>query len=160
MTDYAEVETPIGTILVAGRAGALTHLRLPDDDGPQAPDADWRPGAWPRAAAQIAAYFAGRLTAFDLPLAPAGTAFQRAVWTALRDIPVGHTRSYADIAAAVDRPGGGQAVGQANGRNPIPLLIPCHRVVAADGTLGGFSGSPNVKRRLLEHEGALQPRLL
>lgn len=106
-----------------------------------------------RAAEQLAAYFAGRRRAFELPLAPGGTAFQRQVWAALCGIPFGATISYGELAARLGRPGASRAAGGANGRNPIAIIIPCHRVVAADGGLGGFSGGLEVKARLLRHEG-------
>ncbi len=164
MITFARIETAIGHVLVAGSGGTITHLRLPDDTGLQAPDPDWResPDDWRDAAAQIADYLAGKRDDFDLPLAPKGTDFQQRVWRALQAIPRGQTRSYGDIARKIGQPGAMRAVGLANGRNPIPLIIPCHRVIAADGSLGGFSGSLAVKRRLLEIEGAHAhtPRLL
>ncbi|MGB3554153.1 MAG: methylated-DNA--[protein]-cysteine S-methyltransferase [Jannaschia sp.] len=151
------VDTPLGRLtLTATDEGALTAIDWAGDlpDAPAlAPVAD-----------QIAAYFDGRLSRFDLALAPEGTPFQHRVWAALRDIPHGETRSYADIACAIGTPGGAQAVGQANNRNPIPIIIPCHRVVAANGGIGGFGGGLDAKRALLSLEGASfeaeQPRLL
>ncbi|TFL19997.1 methylated-DNA--[protein]-cysteine S-methyltransferase [Jannaschia formosa] len=151
------IDAPIGAILLAG-GEALTHLRFPG----HGPDPLWRPepGAFPEARRQLAAYFAGELTTFTLDLAPEGTPFQRRVWKALRAIPQGRTATYGEIAAAIGQPGATQAVGRANGANPIPILIPCHRVVAADG-IGGFSGPPEIKHALLALEGAeRQPRLL
>lgn len=103
---------------------------------------------------QLDEYFAGQRREFDLPLAPQGTEFQRRVWRALEEIPFGETRSYADVARAVDRPRGYQAVGQANHHNPIGVVIPCHRVIAADGGLGGYAGGPERKRKLLSMEGS------
>ncbi|KIT14564.1 methylated-DNA--[protein]-cysteine S-methyltransferase [Jannaschia aquimarina] len=161
MITFAPIETVIGPVLIAGRDGEITHLRLPGDDGPPRADADWleAPAIWKDAEDRVHAILAG--SDRDVPpLAPEGSQFQLRIWKALRAIPRGETRSYAQIARAVGRPGGTQAVGQANGRNPIPLLIPCHRVIAADGSLGGFSGSLTIKRRLLEMEGAWQPRLI
>ncbi|PWJ22289.1 methylated-DNA--[protein]-cysteine S-methyltransferase [Jannaschia seohaensis] len=157
MTRVVSVASPLGPLLLAGEA-ALTHLRFPGD----APDPTWRSDsdAFPEARAQLRAYFAGDLTRFDLPLAPEGTPFQRRVWAALQAIPMGETATYKDIATAIGQPGATRAVGRANGANPLPILIPCHRVVAAD-RLGGFSGPPEIKRALLELEGAQrQPRLL
>lgn len=118
-------------------------------------DAVHDPGADPLPAlrAQLAQYLAGRRRAFDLPLAPAGTPFQLRVWEALRTIPFGETRSYGEVAASVGSPGGSRAVGQANGHNPIGVVVPCHRVIAADGTLGGYTGGLERKRRLLALEG-------
>jgi methylated-DNA-[protein]-cysteine S-methyltransferase len=113
------------------------------------------------AATRLRAYFAGALRALDeQPVEMFGTKFERAVWTQLRRIPVGTTISYAELATRVGRPNGSRAAGQANGRNPVSLFVPCHRVVAADGTLGGYGGGLERKRRLLEHEGALVPTIL
>ncbi|MEI2775498.1 MAG: methylated-DNA--[protein]-cysteine S-methyltransferase [Tetrasphaera sp.] len=103
-------------------------------------------------AGQLAEYFAGRRRAFDLPLAPRGDAFQQDVWALLQDIPYGKTRSYGDLAAALGRPGAARAVGAANGANPISIVIPCHRVVGADGTLTGYAGGLDRKRFLLDLE--------
>ena len=102
---------------------------------------------------QLIAYFAGRRRDFDLPLAPAGTAFQQRVWAALRRIPFGETRSYGEIARELGS--SPRAVGRANGTNPICVIVPCHRVIGADGSLTGFGYGTELKRRLLEHEGAL-----
>src|SRR5688572_12192877 len=107
------------------------------------------------ARAQLAAYFAGGLRSFDLPLAPRGTPFERRVWEALRDIPFGRTVSYGELARIIGEPGAARAVGAANGRNPLPIVVPCHRVIGADGSLVGFGGGLPRKRWLLEHEGAL-----
>ncbi|WP_301964892.1 methylated-DNA--[protein]-cysteine S-methyltransferase [uncultured Desulfovibrio sp.] len=104
---------------------------------------------------QLAAYFAGRLRRFDLPLAPRGTPFQLRVWRALQDIPYGRTCSYSELAAAVGDPRACRAVGRANGRNPLMIVIPCHRVIAAGGGLGGYSGGLAVKRFLLRLEAGL-----
>lgn len=106
-------------------------------------------------------YFAGKRTEFkDLTLAPAGTAFQLSVWQALLQIPFGATRSYADIARAIDNPRGVRAVGLANGRNPIPVIVPCHRVIGSNGSLTGFGGGLPTKKWLLAHEGVSTPALL
>ncbi|WP_298436136.1 methylated-DNA--[protein]-cysteine S-methyltransferase [uncultured Jannaschia sp.] len=154
------LDTPLGQLHLVADSGALAAIHWPDAP----PDLPLDPDALPEVRAQLAAYFDGRLTRFDLALAPGGTPFQQEVWRALRDIPQGRTRSYGEIAAAIGRPKGAQAVGQANGANPIPIVIPCHRVVANDGGIGGFSGGLDIKRRLLAHEGAPfeaeQPRLL
>lgn len=110
-------------------------------------------------ARELREYFSGARREFTLPLAPGGTEFQRRVWEALCRIPFGETRSYAQLAEALGRPGAARAVGQANRRNPLPILVPCHRVLAADGGLGGYlgeweGGGTALKRWLLEHEGA------
>ena len=108
---------------------------------------------------QLGEYFAGERTAFELPLAPAGTPFQRIVWDALLAIPYGETRSYGELAAAVGKPGAARAVGRANHDNPIGVVIPCHRVIGAGGSLTGYAGGLDRKRYLLELEGALQRSL-
>lgn len=105
-----------------------------------------------RAAAQLAAYFAGERRDFDLPLAPQGTPFQQRVWDALLAIPYGAVRSYGDVARAIGRPAASRAVGAANGRNPIAIIVPCHRVIGASGQLTGYGGGLPTKRWLLEHE--------
>ena len=108
-----------------------------------------------RTARQLAEYFAGRRTGFDLPLDLRGTPFQLAVWQSLAAVPYGRTVSYSQQAAAVSRPKAVRAVGQANGRNPVPIVLPCHRVVGANGSLTGFGGGLDIKLSLLRHEGVL-----
>ena len=105
-----------------------------------------------QAVCQLSEYFAGKRRVFDLPLDPVGTDFQKAVWTGLNAIPYGETRSYAALAAAIGRPGASRAVGAANGRNPLSIVVPCHRVIGANGTLTGFAGGLAVKQWLLAHE--------
>jgi methylated-DNA-[protein]-cysteine S-methyltransferase len=107
---------------------------------------------------QVLAYFDGRLREFTLPLVSRGTEFQQRVWAELRRIPFGETRSYGQIAARIGSPGASRAVGSANAANPICLIVPCHRVIAAGGSLSGFAYGEDIKRRLLEHEGSLQPQ--
>lgn len=147
------VESPVGRLVLCSDGRALTGLHLP----PAAAGSDWRrdDGAEPFAAArkQLEEYFAGKRRTFTVPLAFGGTAFQRRVWEALLEIPWGETRSYADIAGRVGSPRGFRAVGLANGRNPIAIVVPCHRVIAADGTLGGYGGGLDRKRVLLGLEG-------
>ncbi len=109
---------------------------------------------------QVDAYFAGKRRAFSVRLAPRGTAFQQRVWAALAEIPCGETRSYGQLAAQLGDRGASRAVGRANATNPVCLLIPCHRVIGADGSLTGFAFGEDIKRRLLEHEGALPAALL
>jgi methylated-DNA-[protein]-cysteine S-methyltransferase len=106
---------------------------------------------------QLAEYFAGRRQDFDLTLAPKGTEFELSVWEQLRRIPFGETRSYGEIAQAIGRPGAARAVGRANGANPIPIVVPCHRVIGSDGSLTGFGGGLEAKSRLLEIEGKRLP---
>lgn len=145
------LDTPVGRIGIVEESGALTHLLLPGAAGPK----DAAPGETPllrRAAQELSEYFAGTRKSFGLPLGPAGTAFQKRVWDALAAIPYGETRSYGDMAAAIGSPRAGRAVGGANHRNPLPILIPCHRVVGADGSLTGYGGGLDVKRALLRLE--------
>ena len=152
MTSYTIVESPIGELVLSGDATALTGLHMGIPAG--GVDRAWRRDPAPFAAAteQLEAYFGGELRAFDLPLAPVGTAFQLEVWQALRAIPYGETRSYGELAATLGKPGASRAVGLANGRNPIAVIVPCHRVIGADGSLTGFGGGLPRKRWLLTHE--------
>ena len=106
---------------------------------------------------QLSEYFAGERQEFDLRLAPEGTPFERSVWEELQRIPFGETRSYGEIAQAIGRPGAARAVGRANGANPIPIVVPCHRVIGSDGSLTGFGGGLEAKSRLLEIEGRRLP---
>ena len=115
----------------------------------------WSEAPCRRAAEQVSAFLAGTRRSFDLGLAPAGTAFQRRVWRALQEIPYGTTISYGTVAARIDQPRAAQAVGRANGANPIPIVIPCHRVIGADGSLTGYGGGLAVKEKLLQLEGVL-----
>jgi methylated-DNA-[protein]-cysteine S-methyltransferase len=159
--DCLTVESPVGPLVLAAHEGRLTGLRLPDvaDDGrtTAAPLDGWRPvasatGVLADAAEQLAAYFTGELTAFDLPLQLVGTSFQQRVWAALQEIPYGTTASYGELAQRLGSPGASRAVGLANGRNPVAIVVPCHRVIGADGTLTGFGGGLPCKRWLLDHE--------
>ena len=155
MLSWCEVATPVGTVLLAGDTRSLTRVHFQSGPHPLTPPADWRRDARPfaAAAAQLEQYFAGTRREFDLPLAPAGTPFQLAVWRALRAIPYGETRSYAQLAQAVGA-GGPRAVGLANGSNPLPIIVPCHRVIGSDGSLTGFGGGLPIKHALLTLEGA------
>lgn len=148
------LDSPVGELLLVGDGRALTGLHMPPHAGPAAGRDGRRrdPAPFAEAARQLRAYFAGELREFDLPLAPRGTAFQRAVWDALLDIPYGRTAGYAEIAARLGRPGAARAVGAANGRNPIAIAIPCHRVVGSAGALTGYGGGLGRKRFLLELE--------
>lgn len=144
-------ETPLGTVRVDAGADGLTGLRFAGearDEGRAAAPG----GCLADACAQLAEYFSGRRRSFDLPLNPRGTPFQREVWRALAEIPYGETRSYREIAEAVGRPAAARAVGMANNRNPILIVIPCHRVVGADGRLVGYAGGIERKARLLALE--------
>lgn len=145
------LDSPLGTIHLLGRAGALTGLYLDERPGqlsPVEPDE----GRLDDAVTQVEEYLAGERTTFDLDLAPTGTPFQRAVWDALGTVGYGETASYVDIARHIGQPTASRAVGSANGRNPISIVIPCHRVIAASGGLGGYGWGLDRKRWLLEHE--------
>jgi methylated-DNA-[protein]-cysteine S-methyltransferase len=153
------VESPIGRIRLEATSRGLTGLRFVDGETPAPAAAE--PGCDDAARSvldlaerELLAYFVGALTRFTVPVAPEGTAFQQRVWRALQTIRFGETRSYIELARQLDLPGGSRAVGGANGANPIPIVIPCHRVVAADGSLGGFSAGLDRKQWLLAHEGA------
>jgi methylated-DNA-[protein]-cysteine S-methyltransferase len=156
------VDSPVGPLVLAGRDGTLTNLRMQDQTHPPADRAEWRldPGAFDDVAAQLDEYFAGERTTFEIELDLEGTDFQCQVWAALLDIPHGETRSYGELARAIGRPGAARAVGLANGHNPIGIIVPCHRVVGADGSLTGYGGGLGRKRVLLDLEqGQSTPRL-
>jgi methylated-DNA-[protein]-cysteine S-methyltransferase len=151
---YRTVDSPVGLLTLAGCNGRLRHLRMvdqtyePSHQGWEADD-----GAFADAAAQLEAYFTGELTEFDLELDMVGTEFQRRVWEALLTIPYGETRSYGEIALQIGSPGASRAVGLANGHNPIGIIVPCHRVIGANGSLTGYGGGLHRKKSLLELEG-------
>lgn len=160
---YVTIDSPVGPLTLVACDGALTGLYLhaqrhrPGEAVFGQPgDAEAEPFA--AAATQLAAYFAGELTSFDLPLQPAGTAFQRKVWMALRDIPYGQTISYGELAAGIGAPAASRAVGLANGKNPISIVVPCHRVIGGDGSLTGYGGGLERKRFLLDLEGRAAER--
>jgi methylated-DNA-[protein]-cysteine S-methyltransferase len=147
-----KIESPIGELQLVGNASALSALHLPGfaEEG--------EPGTTPlleRVAKQMSEYFAGKRRTFDVSLAARGTPFQQLVWDALVEIPFGELRSYGDLAKKLGRPAGSRAVGAANGRNPIAIIVPCHRVIGADGTLTGYAGGLPTKKWLLEHEQRL-----
>ena len=151
MTIYTMMDSPIGELTLIGDGAALTGLYM---ERRQALDAGWvrDDAALAEARRQMEAYFAGELTTFEVPLAPRGTAFQEKVWQALRTIPYGTTASYRDIAIQVGNPTAVRAVGAANGRNPISIIVPCHRVIGANGSLTGYGGGMERKRWLLDLE--------
>jgi methylated-DNA-[protein]-cysteine S-methyltransferase len=151
---YAVMESPIGQLLLAGDEEGLREVRFLDAPGAERPDPGWQEDAAALAEPirQLREYFAGKRLAFDLPLAPEGTAFQQRVWEQLAAIPPGRTATYGEVASALGRPGGARAVGLACGRNPLPIVIPCHRVIGSDGKLTGFGGGLRAKERLLAHE--------
>ncbi len=147
------IESPLGPLRLVADGDELIGLYLPDQPGPAAPGArEARTPVLARAAAQLAEYFAGERREFDLPLAPRGTGFQLRVWRELARIPYGETRSYGELARAIDQPAASRAVGAANGKNPISIVVPCHRVIAGTGALTGYAGGIAAKRWLLEHE--------
>jgi len=151
---YDYLTTPIGRLLLAGDEGGLARLEFDNPRQGRSITPDWRRDAAPLSAAmeQVRAYFAGELLDFQLTLRPQGTEFQRAVWNQLARIPYGETWTYGQIAKLLDRPDASRAVGAANGANPIPVILPCHRVIGSNGSLTGFGGGLPTKRWLLDHE--------
>ena len=150
--DRILLDTPVGRMALECEGEALTALYLPNR--PMEPAGVETP-LLAQGRAELAEYFQGKRRAFDLPLAPKGTPFQLRVWNELANIPYGTVISYKELAQRVDRPKGFQAVGQANGRNPLPIFLPCHRVVGANGSLTGYAGGLEVKQWLLQLEGVL-----
>ena len=151
------IDSPVGLLRLYADREALTGVYLPVQSAPEA-----RAGRTPvlaLAAAQLAEYFAGARRDFDVPLGPHGTGFQRLVWAELEKIPYGATRSYGELARLLGRPAASRAVGAANGRNPISIFVPCHRVIAGSGALTGYAGGLAAKRWLLAHEARLGPAL-
>lgn len=153
-TYYTYTDSPIGSLLLAGDGSNLKLLGFPGGKMQRRHQPDWveDAGLFERVIEQLRAYFAGELKQFDLPLAPTGTEFQRKVWSALQGIPYGETRSYGELAREVGNGNASRAVGAANGQNPIPVIIPCHRVIGAGGSLTGFGGGLETKQHLLELE--------
>lgn len=151
---YRYLTTPIGDLLLAGDEDALHVVSFPEGARRRDPEPAWIYNEQPflAACAQLEAYFAGALKEFDLKLAPSGTPFQLAVLEELRKIPYGTTASYSDVARRIGKPKAVRAVGAANGRNPIPIIIPCHRVIGARGDLTGFGGGLPTKEALLRLE--------
>jgi methylated-DNA-[protein]-cysteine S-methyltransferase len=151
---YVLLPSPVGELLIGGDSAGIRVIDFPDRDGGHRIPPDWvhHPDAFADARAQLTAYFAGELTEFDLPLAPRATPFQAKVLAELRKVPYGTTVSYGELARRVGRPRACRAVGAANGRNPISIVIPCHRVIGAKGNLTGFGGGLEAKRRLLALE--------
>jgi methylated-DNA-[protein]-cysteine S-methyltransferase len=157
---WTTMETPIGTILLVGDGERLQELHLPDRfDDDSVPTGSVRDrSALAEPVRQLGGYFAGELTSFDLALDPAGTPFQQKVWWALADIPYAETESYGEVAARIGNHKACRAVGLANSRNPIAIVLPCHRVIGADGTLTGYGGGLDLKQRLLDMEAAVLAR--
>ncbi len=182
LSSYTTLESPLGPLLLAGDADRLSLIAFHAGEASLPPRAlpagrsatlgttqDFHRGllaarGWTRddrpfqaVARQLASYFAGALTRFDVRVAPAGTAFQRRVWRELEQIPYGETISYGELARRIGQPSASRAVGAANGRNPIPIIIPCHRVIGARGRLVGYGGGLPIKRWLLAREGCRLP---
>jgi methylated-DNA-[protein]-cysteine S-methyltransferase len=159
MTYFTTIDSPVGELLLAGSGrGPLSHLYMLDGPRPFTPPADWErdDGGFADPVAQLGEYFAGTRRDFELELAPAGNGFELRVWAALREIAYGETVSYGEIARRIGAPTAARAVGLANGRNPISVIVPCHRVIGADGSLTGYGGGLERKRYLLDLEaGAL-----
>lgn len=152
--DYTTLQTAIGPLLLAGQSGRLSLISFATAQQPHEPQPDWQrnDAAFADAKQQLAEYFAGERHSFDLSLELSGTPFQRDVLAALQQIPYGETRSYSDIAATIGRPKAVRAVGAANARNPLPIVLPCHRVIGKGGSLTGFGGGLEVKEQLLDLE--------
>lgn len=154
--------SPIGRLLLVGDEGILHGLYMLDGPRPPARDPAWTEdaAAFAGVTAQLEQYFAGERTVFEIDVELAGTPFQQRVWRALRDIPYGRTISYGELARRIEQPSAVRAVGLANGRNPVSVIVPCHRVIGANGTLTGYGGGVERKRLLLDLETqAVTPRL-
>jgi methylated-DNA-[protein]-cysteine S-methyltransferase len=153
--NYQYLDSPIGRLRLVSDGSHLRAIEFEGRHGPTAGDRDVSDPVLRDCARQLREYFAGQRKRFELPLSSGGTDFQREVWQQLVRIPYGDLHTYAQIAAAIDRPKAVRAVGAANGSNPLPIVVPCHRVIGSDGSLTGFAGGLDAKRRLLELEGAL-----
>ncbi len=160
---FDELDSPVGVLTIAADDEGLRHIRFVSERHPIRVDGDWKRDAnssvLRETRDQLLAYFAGERRQFDLPLHPVGTPFQVKVWNALAQIPFGATASYGEMARRIGEPSAVRALGAANGRNPLPIVLPCHRVIGADGSLVGFGGGLAIKQFLLEHEGLRQPSL-
>ncbi len=160
MTRFARLRTSLGLLLLVAEDDALTGLHFVGGKHVPAIDASWREEAgfplFARCLAQVEEYLAGERGRFELPLAPKGTPFQQRVWREIAKVPFGETITYAQLAARAGAPGSARAAGAATGRNPLSLVIPCHRIVATDGSLTGYAGGLARKEKLLALEGALE----
>jgi len=153
--NYCYVDSPAGRLLIACDEDAIRRIEFPRDGRPAEPEAGWRhseSGLLREAATQLSEYFSGRRAVFSIALHPDGTEFQKTVWRRLQEIPYGRTISYGELAKGVGNPKASRAVGAANGCNPIPIMIPCHRVIGSDGKLTGFGGGLPAKEALLSLE--------
>jgi len=153
-TSYVQIDSPIGPLLLVGDEAGLHELWFVEGRRRKKPNPEWKENARPFAAAieQLREYFAGEREEFDLPLVFDGTQFQLSVWRSLQKIPYGKTVSYLDLAKKIGNPKAVRAVGLANGCNPIPIIVPCHRVIGSDGSLTGFGGGLPTKQKLLALE--------
>lgn len=165
-TIFTIIASPLGDILLARNENGLSHISFQEGTSAIEPTAVSTTAVWQQddtafadATAQLNGYFAGELREFDLPLAPEGTPFQQQVWQALQTIPYGTTSTYGKLAAQLGKPMASRAVGAANGRNPLPIIIPCHRIIGANGKLTGFRGGLRFKEALLALEGTIAPTL-
>lgn len=158
---FTQIESPVGALLLVADDAGLREIQFVNGRKPPRLDSSWRELAAPfrEVVRQLRAYFAGKQTDFDLTLAPEGTPFQQSVWKELCDIPYGETISYGELARRIGNPAACRAVGLANGTNPIPIIIPCHRVIGSNGKLTGYGGGLPIKEKLLALE-ARQLRLL
>lgn len=158
---YSHMDSPIGRLLLAGDETGLTLISFPEGSRARQAEPGWerRDAPFDTAKRQLGDYFQGRLTVFDLDLAPRGTPFQLKVWRTLQKIPYGKTTTYGALARRIGRPTASRAVGAANGANPLPIVIPCHRVIGSTGKLTGFGGGLPTKAALLKLEGALPATL-
>jgi len=152
MTYHTFFDSPVGPLLLMSDGRALTALFMNDPTVPEGSTRDDEVAPFPLVKAQLAEYFAGERTEFDVPLALKGTTFQRVVWAHLRDIPYGATISYGELARRINEPKASRAVGAANGKNPISIIVPCHRVIGASGKLTGYGGGLPNKKILLDLE--------
>ena len=150
------MDSPLGPIRIAGTNTGLTRVDFQHGLRPVEPIPGWQdtPDVLAEAVQQLREYFEGTRQTFSVALAPDGTDFQQEVWRALQQIPFGTTRTYQDLAQTLGKPKGARAVGSANGRNPIAIMIPCHRIIGRDGRLRGYASGLPIKRQLLQHEGA------
>ena len=151
-----KITTPVGTLQLLSEAGYLVRIAFPGEHH-TVPENDDSDPVLVACASQLGEYFSGKRQEFYIPLAPIGTEFQQEVWSELKSIPFGELRSYGEIAREIGRPKAVRAVGAANGRNPLPIVVPCHRVIGSDGSLTGFAGGLTMKKQLLTLEGAPLP---
>jgi methylated-DNA-[protein]-cysteine S-methyltransferase len=157
---FYTMDSPMGRLLLAGNEDGLRLIRFPNRVRTGEPKANWRKDPEPlrETMSQLDAYFDGRRRSFDLKLALEGTPFQMSVWRALKEIPYGETLSYGELAEKIGRPGAARAVGGAVGKNPLPIVLPCHRVIGSNGSLTGFGGGLDRKKALLSLEKGFSTR--